>query len=30
MERVPQATGWRMVILPYKGVEKTKGWFVTY
>ena len=25
MERVPQATGWRMVILPYKGVEKTKG-----
>ncbi len=25
MERVPQATGWRMVIVPYKGVEKTKG-----
>lgn len=25
MERVPQATGWRMVILPYQGVEKTKG-----
>jgi len=25
MERAPQATGWRMVILPYKGVEKTKG-----
>jgi chaperonin GroES len=25
MERVPQATGWRIVVLPYKGVEKTKG-----
>ena len=25
MERIPQATGWRIVVLPYKGVEKTKG-----
>ena len=25
MDRVPQATGWRIVVLPYKGVEKTKG-----
>ena len=25
LERVPQAIGWRMVVLPYKGVEKTKG-----
>ncbi len=25
MERVPQATGWRMVILTYKGWAKTKG-----
>ena len=30
MERVPQATGWRIVVLPYKGVEKNKRWFVTY
>ncbi len=25
LERIPQATGWRMVVLPYKGTEKTKG-----
>jgi len=25
MERIPQATGWRIVVLPYKGVDKTKG-----
>ena len=25
MDRVPQATGWRIVVLPYRGVEKTKG-----
>lgn len=25
MDRVPQATGWRIIVLPYKGVEKTKG-----
>ena len=25
MERVPQATGWRIVVLPHKGIEKTKG-----
>ena len=25
LERIPQATGWRMVVLPYKGVDKTKG-----
>ncbi|HCT52036.1 MAG TPA: hypothetical protein DF712_06205 [Balneola sp.] len=25
MNRVPQATGWRIVVLPHKGVDKTKG-----
>ena len=25
LDKVPQATGWRMVVLPFKGVEKTKG-----
>ena len=25
LERIPQATGWRMIVLPYKGTEKTKG-----
>ena len=25
MERIPQATGWRIVVLPHKGVDKTKG-----
>jgi len=25
LERIPQATGWRIVVLPYKGVDKTKG-----
>jgi chaperonin GroES len=25
MDKVPKATGWRIVVLPYKGVEKTKG-----
>ena len=25
MDKVPQATGWRMVVLPHKGVDKTKG-----
>ena len=24
MDKVPQATGWRIVVLPHKGVEKTK------
>ena len=25
LERIPQATGWRMIVLPYRGTEKTKG-----
>jgi chaperonin GroES len=25
MDRVPKATGWRIVVLPHKGIEKTKG-----
>ena len=25
MSKVPTPTGWRIVILPHKGVEKTKG-----
>ena len=25
MVKVPNPTGWRIVILPHKGVEKTKG-----
>ena len=28
LEKVPQATGWRMIILPYRGSEKTKGGIV--
>ena len=28
LEKVPQATGWRIVILPYRGREKTKGGIV--
>ena len=25
MDRVPKATGWRIVVLPHKGIEKTKA-----
>lgn len=25
LERIPQPTGWRIVILPYRGAAKTKG-----
>ena len=25
LDRVPKATGWRIVVLPHKGIEKTKG-----
>ena len=25
MEKIPNPTGWRIVILPHKGIEKTKG-----
>ena len=25
MAKIPDPTGWRIVILPHKGVEKTKG-----
>jgi len=25
MERLPQPTGWRLLILPYRGAAKTKG-----
>lgn len=25
MERVPQPTGWRILVMPYKGREKTDG-----
>ena len=25
MDRIPTPTGWRIVILPYRGAEKTKG-----
>ena len=25
MAKIPEPTGWRIVILPHKGVEKTKG-----
>ena len=24
LDRVPKATGWRIVVLPHKGIEKTK------
>jgi len=26
--RIPKPTGWRIVLLPYKGAEKTKGGIV--
>ena len=25
LSRVPKPTGWRLVVLPYRGVAKTKG-----
>lgn len=25
LDKLPKATGWRIIILPHKGVEKTKG-----
>ena len=28
MDRIPSPTGWRIVILPYRGAEKTKGGIV--
>lgn len=28
LERIPRPTGWRVVILPYRGAEKTKGGIV--
>lgn len=28
LDRIPQPTGWRIVILPYRGAEKTKGGIV--
>ena len=28
MDRIPAPTGWRIVILPYRGAEKTKGGIV--
>ena len=28
LSRVPKPTGWRIVILPYRGAEKTKGGIV--
>jgi len=28
MARIPQPTGWRIAILPYRGAEKTKGGIV--
>lgn len=28
LERIPQPTGWRIVLLPYRGAEKTKGGIV--
>ena len=28
MDRIPAPTGWRIVILPYRGTEKTKGGIV--
>lgn len=27
-DRIPKPTGWRIVLLPYKGAEKTKGGIV--
>ena len=28
VDRIPQPTGWRVVILPYRGAEKSKGGIV--
>jgi co-chaperonin GroES (HSP10) len=28
IDRIPRPTGWRIVILPYRGAEKTKGGIV--
>ena len=28
LDRIPRPTGWRVVILPYRGAEKTKGGIV--
>lgn len=28
LDRIPRPTGWRVIILPYRGVEKTKGGIV--
>tara|TARA_R100001129_G_scaffold172296_1_gene142895 strand:+ start:2741 stop:3196 length:456 start_codon:yes stop_codon:yes gene_type:complete len=28
LDRIPTPTGWRIVILPYRGVERTKGGIV--
>jgi co-chaperonin GroES (HSP10) len=28
LDRIPKPTGWRIVILPYRGAEKTKGGIV--
>lgn len=28
LDRMPQPTGWRIIILPYRGAEKTKGGIV--
>ena len=28
VNRIPQPTGWRVIILPYRGAEKTKGGIV--
>jgi hypothetical protein len=25
LSKVPKPTGWRLIVLPYKGVGKTKG-----
>ena len=25
LSRVPKPTGWRLIVLPYKGIGKTKG-----
>ena len=27
-DRIPNPTGWRIVLLPYRGVEKSKGGIV--
>ena len=28
LERLPDPTGWRILVLPYKGQVKTKGWII--